>query len=40
MPTLFDPLQLGDITLQNRIVMGPIDALSRRRRPGAKCIDG
>ncbi len=24
MPTLFDPLQLGDITLQNRIVMAPL----------------
>ena len=24
MPTLFDPLQIGDITLQNRIIMAPL----------------
>jgi 2,4-dienoyl-CoA reductase-like NADH-dependent reductase (Old Yellow Enzyme family) len=24
MPTLFDPLQLGDLTLPNRIIMGPL----------------
>ena len=24
MPTLFDPLQIGDLTLKNRIVMAPL----------------
>jgi len=24
MPTLFDPLQIGDITLSNRIIMAPL----------------
>ena len=24
MPTLFDPLQIGDLTLQNRIIMAPL----------------
>ena len=31
MPTLFDPIQLGDIALANRIVMSP---LTRTRAPG------
>lgn len=24
MPTLFDPLQIGDLTLKNRIIMAPL----------------
>ncbi|MFP3519960.1 hypothetical protein SB766_27640, partial [Pseudomonas sp. SIMBA_077] len=24
MPTLFDPLQIGDLTLSNRIIMAPL----------------
>lgn len=32
MPTLFDPIKIGDISLANRIVMAP---LTRNRSPGA-----
>ena len=31
MPTLFDPIQIGDIRLANRIAMAP---LTRNRAPG------
>ena len=34
MPTLFDPLQIGDLTLQNRIIMAPLT----RSRAGASRI--
>lgn len=33
MPTLFDPLQLGDITLPNRVVMAPLTRM-RSKQPG------
>ncbi|MFO0389425.1 MAG: alkene reductase [Alphaproteobacteria bacterium] len=33
MPTLFDTLQLGDITLQNRIIMAPLTRM-RSKQPG------
>ena len=34
MPSLFDPLQLGPITLANRIVMAP---MTRSRNDDAGC---
>jgi len=37
MPTLFDPLKLGDITLKNRVVMAP---LTRSRSGEARTPDG
>jgi N-ethylmaleimide reductase len=39
MPTLFDPVRAGDLSLANRIVMAP---LTRNRAPGsaAQCVDG
>jgi N-ethylmaleimide reductase len=33
MPTLFDPLKLGDITLSNRVVMAPLTRM-RSKQPG------
>ncbi len=36
MPSLFDPLKLGDLTLPNRIVMAPLT----RSRSGAERIPG
>jgi len=36
MPTLFDPLRLGDLTLKNRIVMAPLT----RQRSGARRVPG
>jgi 2,4-dienoyl-CoA reductase-like NADH-dependent reductase (Old Yellow Enzyme family) len=36
MPTLFDPLRLGDLTLKNRIVMAPLT----RQRSGAERVPG
>ena len=32
MPTLFDPLQLGDLSLPNRIIMAPLTRC--RAEPG------
>lgn len=37
MPSLFDPLQMGDIALSNRVVMAP---LTRNRSPGAGRVPG
>ena len=36
MPTLFDPLRLGDLTLKNRIVMAPLT----RQRSGVRRVPG
>ncbi|MCR5879300.1 alkene reductase [Phenylobacterium sp. J367] len=36
MPTLFDPIQVGDLTLKNRIVMAPLT----RSRSGAERVPG
>ena len=36
MPTLFDPLRIGDITLKNRIVMAPLT----RSRSGVERVPG
>ncbi len=33
MPTLFDPLTLGDITIKNRVIMAPLTRM-RSRQPG------
>lgn len=33
MPTLFDPLQLGDLTLANRVIMAPLTRM-RSKQPG------
>lgn len=33
MPTLFDPLSIGDITLRNRVIMAPLTRM-RSRQPG------
>ena len=39
MPTLFDPLKLGALTLPNRIVMAPLDPQPRHAgRPRAHAI--
>ena len=36
MPSLFDPIQIGDVTLKNRIVMAPLT----RSRSGVERIPG
>ena len=33
MPTLFDPIQAGDLTLKNRLVMAPLTRM-RSKQPG------